>query len=191
MLAFPGSGEIKNLPNPSKNSHGTEGYPRCHPNCPMEIPTGPLKVPLYRAHPSAHHRKLREWKGPRFHRFAPTTGSLSKHRSRSSHHCLPLLLTETTHIGCFNTSTIIVSAGKVKGQGIICRKNIILLSESDSLVFHIFHRIVHKFQWITLWKEWKTTLIFPKTTHFVSDRFPGKSKTAPWWKDLSHSTGHC
>ena len=62
---------------------------------------------------------------------------------------------------------------------------------SGRTVFHIFHRIVHKFQWITLWKEWKTTLIFPKTTHFVSDRFPGKSKTEPWWKDLSHSTGRC
>ena len=112
-------------------------------------------------------------------RFAPTTGSLSKHRSRSSHHCLPLLLTETTHIGCFNTSTIIVSAGKVKGQGIICRKNIILLSESDSLVFHIFHRIVHKFQWITLWKEWKD----PPLCHNILFQFSPKGPffSHIWW----------
>lgn len=64
---------------------GTEGYPRCHPNCRFQNETRPLvegKIKVTSL--SIHHRQLEEWKDFYSHRFTSTTGFLKQVLNRSS-----------------------------------------------------------------------------------------------------------
>ena len=120
LLFSSGREDIKKPPEPICTPvHGTEGKPRCHPNCPGELPDHSMPRDKGRV-PSAPRRELREWKGPRLHRFAPATGSLSRRRSRSSHHSSqPAMLKQNCR---FNSINISLSAAKVKGFFRFCRK---------------------------------------------------------------------
>ena len=105
LLFSSGREDIKKPPEPICTPvHGTEGKPRCHPNCPGKLPDHSMPRDKGRV-PSAPRRELREWKGPRLHRFTPATGSLSRRRSRSSHHSSqPAMLKQNCRFNSINIS---------------------------------------------------------------------------------------
>ena len=151
LLFSSGREDIKKPPEPICTPvHGTEGKPRCHPNCPGELPDHSMPRDKGRV-PSAPRRELREWKGPRLHRFAPATGSLSRRCSRSSHHSSqPAMLKQNCR---FNSINISLSAAKVKGFFDFAGKNPALLHLFRGQVFAAFDKL----RWKSLWNPWKTS----------------------------------